>query len=122
MKNAIIFICILGLFSCKTEQKNNEVNPSVEEPQKPTENPYKDKTIEVQAFQSDSTSWGYDISIDGKKYVHQPHIPAVNGNHKFKTKEEAERTAALVVHKIKNNIMPPSVTIEELDSIGISIK
>jgi Domain of unknown function (DUF4907) len=74
-------------------------------------------------FLSDSTSktpsYGYDILIDGAKFIHQPYIPSISGNKGFATKEKAEATAQLVIHKLKNNIMPPSLSPKELDSLGI---
>lgn len=77
--------------------------------------------ITIQTFANDSTlgGFGYNILVDGKIMVHQPNIPAVMGNRGFDTDEDASKTAALVSFKLKNNIMPPSVTIQELDSIGI---
>jgi hypothetical protein len=51
--------------------------------------------------------------------VHQPNIPAVMGNRGFASADDAAKTANLVAFKLKNNIMPPSVTTTELDSIGI---
>ena len=81
---------------------------------------------EIFLFRTDTVTgvnlpgWGYDIYIDGKKMIHQPHIPAVPGRQVFSLEEEAERVASLVSHKVLNNIMPPSVTISELDSLGIA--
>ena len=65
--------------------------------------------------------FGYDIYINGsdKPYVHQPNIPAVSGNKGFSTEDDARHTAELMVYKIKHNIMPPSVSVKELDSLGI---
>jgi hypothetical protein len=45
-----------------------------------------------------------------------PHLP---GNEGFTTKERAQKVADLVMKKIKNNEMPPTVTIEELSSMGV---
>lgn len=86
--------------------------------QQPKENPYKDSKVEVKTFR-DSLGWGYDIFIDGNQYVHQPHIPAVSGNKGFGTAENAKKTGDFVAYKIKNNMMPPSVTPGELDSLGV---
>jgi hypothetical protein len=66
-----------------------------------------------------NNGWGYDIYINDKKYIHQDYIPAVNGKKSFKTKEDAEKTAVLVKNKIMKKIIPPSVTINELESLGI---
>ncbi len=73
---------------------------------------------------SDSTyqtevGWGYDIKMNGKTYIHQPHIPSVGGNQGFSTQEKAQKAAEFIKYKIENNIMPPSVSPQELDSIGV---
>ena len=57
--------------------------------------------------------------MDGNKYIHQEIIPAVPGNKGFESEEDARKAAGLVAHKILNNIMPPSVTPQELDSLGV---
>ncbi len=81
-------------------------------------NPYKDAKVEVLPFR-DSLGWGYDIKINGTAYVHQPHIPAVPGIRGFSSREKAQRAGELVAFKIKNNIMPPSVSDRELDSLDV---
>jgi len=75
--------------------------------------------IEAKLFSIADTGWGYNIFINGKLYIHQPHIPAISGNKTFKNQEAANKTAELVIKKIKNNLMPPSVSIHELDSLEI---
>jgi hypothetical protein len=91
----------------------------------PQENPYKDAKIDIRVFNNDTvkqtpklSGFGYNILIYDAVYNHQPHIPAINGMRGFHSKEQAQKAAELVVYKIKNNIMPPSVTPHELDSIG----
>lgn len=68
---------------------------------------------------SSGDGWGYDVLNDGMPYIHQPHIPAVGGNQYFKTEEDAEIAGNFVVHKLNNNILPPTVSVEELDSLGV---
>ena len=65
--------------------------------------------------------WGYDVYLNGALYVHQPHIPAINGEKGFESKDEAKRVGDFVGKKIMNNIMPPSLSIEELDSLKINM-
>lgn len=84
----------------------------------PQENPYKNAVIEVKSFK-DSLGWGYDVFIDNSQYVHQPHIPAVSGNKGFSSEAFARKTGEFVAYKIRNNMMPPSVTPQELDSLGV---
>lgn len=88
-------------------------------------NPYEKAKIETQIFKVDSIEgngtrgWGYNILIDGRLYIHQPNIPAVMGNAGFSSEEKAAKAGSFIVYKIRNNILPPSVTPEELDSLGV---
>lgn len=63
--------------------------------------------------------FGYNIYKDDALYIHQPSIPAVPGNNGFTTEAKAKQAAEFVIYKIGHNIMPPSVTPQELDSIGV---
>jgi hypothetical protein len=74
--------------------------------------------VEVRPFPGQH-GWGYDIYMNGKRYIHQPHIPAISGNKGFATEEDARKAGGLVVHKIRNNIMPPTIDVDELDSLGV---
>jgi hypothetical protein len=68
---------------------------------------------------SGQSGWGYDIYINDKRMIRQSHIPAVEGVQTFESKSDAGKVAGLVTYKLKNQIMPPSVSIEELDSLEI---
>jgi hypothetical protein len=88
-------------------------------------NPYENANLSVEVFKIDSIDhngnrgWGYDIMIDGKIYIHQPNIPAIMGNNGFSSEENAQEAGEFIIQKLKNNIVPPSVTPEELDSLGV---
>ncbi len=84
-------------------------------------NPYEKAEVEIKTFPNgaDIGGFGYDVYLDNKLYVHQPHVPAVAGNKGFSSKENAKRTGEYVAYKIKHNIMPPSLTPGELDSLGV---
>ena len=111
------------------EREMREMKEMAEKQKKqPQENPYKNAKIEVKALDNAKSKtadearvggYGYDIYIFDALYVHQPNVPAINGNRGFKTKEQAQQAGELVAYKIKNNIMPPSVSIQELDSLGV---
>lgn len=64
-------------------------------------------------------TYGYDILSDGKLFVHQLNVPGQSGNRGCATKADAEKLAAFVIEKIKKGEMPPSVTIDELTSLGL---
>ena len=63
--------------------------------------------------------WGYEVLIKNKPYIRQETIPAISGNRGFSSKEKAEKAAQFVIYKIEKNIMPPTVTVAELDSLGV---
>lgn len=75
-------------------------------------------SVEIKTFHTEH-GWGYDIFVNGNKYIHQEQIPAVPGIKGFETEEDAKKTAEMVTHKIRNNIMPPSATPEELENLGV---
>ena len=64
-------------------------------------------------------TFGYDILVDGKIMIHQPNKPGMGGIRAFDTKLDAEKVAKLVVQKMKNGEMPPSVTPEELKKLKV---
>ena len=82
--------------------------------------------VTVQVFSNDTTpdaalkGFGYNILMDGKLYVHQPHIPAVPGNKGFANIDQAKKAGTFIKYKIEHHIMPPSVTVQELDSLQIT--
>ena len=70
---------------------------------------------EVALFRS-GDGWGYDILRKEKVYIHQPFMPAVEGEKPFPDRVSARKTARLVTRKIKNKKIP-SVTPEEIRKI-----
>lgn len=68
---------------------------------------------------SNGTGYGYEIINEGRVFISQPFIPAIQGNIPFSTSEKAGKAAALIVFKLQHNQLPPTVTKEELDSLGV---
>lgn len=131
MKSISIIFSLFLLFSCsqptdvvEDHSQNTETKVSDSLGLKATSQTVSDNIKNI-IFRTDTIDtdsipgWGYDIYIDNKRMIRQPHIPAVPGKITFPDKISAESVANLVIYKLKNNIMPPSVTIEELDSLGI---
>lgn len=92
---------------------------SADETVKQKDNPYANAEITIKIITSANNTFGYDILLYGRPLVHQPSIPGLPGNDGFTTKEKAQKVAELVLKKIRNNEMPPSVTIDELNSLGV---
>jgi len=82
-------------------------------------NPYANAEITIKIIPSANNTFGYDILLYGRPLVHQPNIPGLPGNEGFTTKEKAQTVAEFVVKKIRNNEMPPTVTMEDLNTMGI---
>lgn len=68
---------------------------------------------------SPNETFGYDIYSDNRLMIHQPSMPGLPGNEGFKTKDAAEKVAKLVISKMENGEMPPSVSVEELKELGV---
>ena len=100
-KEIIIFIVLIIAFSLKPIKTNNENMLQVE----------------LSSFNVPG-GWGYNIMVGHKMFIHQATIPAIAGNKVFTSKDDAERTAKLVIQKIVNKKVP-SVTISNLDSLHI---
>ena len=100
----LAYLLLFSFFiSCNNHSSNKEI--------------VNNDTFVIKVYSVDSLGWGYDICKDKKAIIHQPTIPAINGNVAFKTKENANKTAELVVEKLKNNVFPPSLTKEEVEQI-----
>ncbi len=120
----LIIPAIMIVAGCQ-QQNESEKTQSGTTQAAPGFNQYKDSDLTVEVFKVDSIEhngsrgWGYDIMVNGEIHIHQPNIPAVMGNNGFSSEEKARVAGEFVIQKIKNNILPPSVTPEELDSIGV---
>jgi hypothetical protein len=75
--------------------------------------------ITYQVFFDQQRGYGYDVFVDGKKLIHQPNIPGLAGTAGFRTKDDSERVAELVIRKMKNNEMPPAITEQELRQLKV---
>jgi len=80
-----------------------------------------DRKIEVRTFQNESgiSGFGYDILMDGSVKIHQPNVPAVQGNNGFSSEAKARKAGEFAAQKVRKNMMPPSVNAKELDSLGV---
>ena len=119
MKLSAVSVAIILCMSCTNSDSVKEVNTVMQQTNKvPSERKEK---LEVKTCSNGSAinEWGYDIYADGALYIHQPHIPAVPGNKGFKSAQQADAAGNFAVYKIRNNIMPPTISVRELDSLGV---
>jgi len=62
-------------------------------------------------------TYGYSVFADGNLYIQQTTVPAIKGNIGFADTASAGKIARLVIEKIKNGEMPPTVTIGEMKKL-----
>jgi hypothetical protein len=68
-----------------------------------------------------STGWGYQIDIDGKNYIYQPFIPAIQTRVSFETAKAAKAVGMIVVNKIMKG-ESPALTKADLKTAGLNLK
>jgi hypothetical protein len=72
-------------------------------------------SFELQVFTTNG-GYGYDILKNDRVYIHQPYIPAVEGETPFRDRESARKTGRLVISKIRKREIP-AVSKEEIERI-----
>ena len=90
------------------------IPPPEPKKEKDTANPYKDVNLSYKIIPSENNTFGYEILMDGRLYIHQPNIPGLPGISGFVAKETAIEVADFVISKIRKNEMPPSVSVADL--------
>lgn len=135
MRGILFYLFLIVFFSCSGEkvERNSEYDESdaamkeqpAHEPGASTGtqeevNSGSDSKATFSVFRNeDGLTYGYDIFIDGKKFIHQSNIPARSGKSGFRSEEDAIKVAAIAVEKINRGGQLPTITTEELDSLGI---
>lgn len=119
MTNMSKYLLLLAcIFLCITSCKNNTSNTtSTEAPQIVASK--EPKSITYQIIAGSNNTFGYDIIVDGKKHIHQEHIPAVAGTLGFKTEEQARKVAEYLIEKMKKGESLPAISPAELNQLGV---
>ena len=118
LKLVIAVLFMFSVIACQTGTSLTKDTPASQET-KPKENPYANAEITTKIIPSANNTFGYDILLYGKPLVHQPNIPGLPGNEGFTTQERAQKVADFVVKKIRNNEMPPTVSMEDLNKMDV---
>lgn len=119
----VIFLAFLFIFAFASgtsiSASGTAGKQEVKKEIKQQKNPYATAEISVKIVPSANKTFGYDILLYGRPLVHQPNIPGLPGNEGFATKQMAQKVAEFVVKKIRKNEMPPTVTIDDLNNMGV---
>ena len=66
---------------------------------------------------SPRNTFGYDIFLNGRLYIHQETVPALQVCQGFKNRVSAAKSAMLVIEKLKNGEYYPVLTLAEIKKI-----
>jgi hypothetical protein len=111
----LVIFCLVGSIPLQA-QKPNYTDLKFSEPA------IEQTKIAYRIIDAPNKTFCYDIFVDDRLLIHQPSIPGLPGIKGFVRKRDAEKVAALVIKKIKNGIMPPTIEAKELDSLEIKFK
>ena len=114
----IVALFILAGAACYAQQPLNTL-PSGEQAQFPDATANASRQLTCTIIPAANDTWGYEIFDEGKLMISQKSIPALPGNNGFKEQAQAMQVAELVMQKIRKGEMPPTVTVEELNALGI---
>jgi len=70
-------------------------------------------------MKNDTGAWYYEVQKQGKPFIIQKTIPAINQNVAFQDSIQSLLVAKSVVKKLKDGIFPPTITISELQKLQI---
>ncbi len=61
---------------------------------------------------STASGWGYEILVNDSLFIHQDFIPSLAVQNGFEKKDQAEKTARLIINKLKAGHRPTVSTLE----------
>jgi len=125
MKIIALIILVLVFVSCEDAiPKESLKNEGLSLKDKPVEAEKREKNSSVCEVRTveNASGWGYEVWQNGAMVIKQEHIPAVQGIHAFSSQEQAQKAAEIIKAKIEQGIFPPTMSMAELQSIGVDIK
>ena len=78
------------------------------------------ESLTLKITDSEYNGFGFEILRGTNPLIIQPHIPAIQGIKGFNTKDQASIIGNYMIYKINHGIMPPSISVQDLDSLGIT--
>jgi len=106
-KKKLLLLCALvacSLLFAQTSKIKKETKPEI---------------YSAKIFSNTDGSYGYDILKESKILIHQENIPGQAGLKGFQKKDDAKKVAVLVIKKLSQGKMPPTVSHEELQQLKI---
>ena len=111
MGKVILFIFTGAMFflACSNKQTNTNIKETTEA---------KASVVSFELIQFNE-GWGYKVYVNSKLYITQNVIPGYSGNKAFVSATDAQKVATMVVHKIENGFLPPTIEMDELNKLGV---
>ena len=134
MNRFLFFLLVALLLSCSNEEVIEETSEesgsttktvndkAAQESESPTygiQSKENKTAYSARIIFTDSLGWGYQIFDGNTMLINQLHIPSIQGNRGFKSREAAQLTANFILYKLSNGVFPPTVDEKELDSLGV---
>ena len=131
MRITFFGLLVILFFSCENtgtkissnivNEKDPEISPSTPTEEKSEVENVKKSPYEVKTVQN-YLGWGYEVWKDGALIINQIHIPAIQGLRAFTSQEQAQKAVDIIKTKLDKGIFPPTISIDELRSIGVDTK
>jgi hypothetical protein len=128
-KPLITLLAMLLLFTLAEAQQQAPLLPhqqhtTAQQPNPATQFPdgsaHTNSVLSYHIINAPNNTYCYDVLVDGRLMIHQTRIPGVPGNEGFKTNDDAAKVVEMVMYKIRNGEMPPTVSADEMKNTGQS--
>jgi hypothetical protein len=115
----VICIVLLTLlaFGCGKPKETTAELPAEETPAADSAAVVTSASYRYQVIEAPEKTFGYDVYKDDVMFIHQPHIPGMPGVKGFEREDQARKAADLMIDKMKNGIVPPTLSEEEIADI-----
>ena len=84
-----------------------------------TAQPVANPVVTYKIIAAAHNTFGYDIFSGDHRLIHQASKPCLPGNEGFRRRKDAAKVAQLVVKKLDRHLIPPTVSLHEMDSLKI---
>ena len=116
---ALTLFCCMSMTMLFAQAPSAPEQPDSSAAKFPEASAYANTKLTYKVIDAPKQTYGYDVFADGKLMIHQTSAPALPGSEGFKTKEDANKIALLVIEKIRKGEMPPTISIDELKTLKV---
>ena len=114
----IAIAILLSLCSNDVSQQTRTYNESLHCSGERYYHSYADTTYRI--IPSINNTYGYEILVGQKVVIRQQTIPGMPGLMGFKQKQDAEKVARLVIKKMEQGLIPPTIEKKDLEDLKIN--